>query len=87
MAVLTEDEAKKRWCPYTRVALSEGMAANRSGAKDCGLDPSGVGYANIYEETRCLGSGCMMWEWEKQLHRSPAPRGFCGLTTMMGLES
>ncbi len=62
LPLLTELEAKKRWCPFSRVALQMGMAANRSGAKRAGLDPDNKEYGNVYEETRCLGSACMVWE-------------------------
>jgi hypothetical protein len=57
---MNEEEAKSKWCPFTRVALSEGMSANRTASLGHG------GYADIADETRCLGSGCMMWEWRER---------------------
>lgn len=85
--ILTEVEAKRRWCPHTRVALSQGMAANRTGAKESGLHPNCSGYANVYAETRCLGSDCMMWDWLDLDRLASDRRGRCGLISSMGLES
>lgn len=87
VAVLTENEARKRWCPHARVALKTGMAANRSGAKAAGLNPDDKSYGNVYDETRCLASDCMMWEWLGPRTPSKASRGYCGLTVAVGLES
>jgi len=58
---MTEADAKTKWCPFTRVALVEGMSANRT----AGMGTQG--YADITEETRCLGSGCLMWEFRTDL--------------------
>jgi hypothetical protein len=85
--LLTETEAKKRWCPFSRVALSMGMAANRSGAKSAGLDPHDRNFANVFNETRCLGSGCMVWEPLGLDASATERRGRCGLSTATYLES
>jgi hypothetical protein len=66
---MTREEASKKWCPFSRVALKEGMAANCSG----NMHPNGEGYANIYPETRCQHEGCMAWRWNFR------DDGFCGL--------
>lgn len=79
--VMDEQEALQRWCPFSRVALIEGMSANRTSSLGKG------GYADIAEETRCLGSGCMAWRWtdihNAQGQRIPMPQGnpdgCCGL--------
>jgi hypothetical protein len=66
---MTAKEAKTKWCPFSRVALSEGMAANRTASMGKG------GYADIAEETRCIASDCMAWQW----HTMDPPVGDCGL--------
>jgi len=63
------EEARTKWCPFSRVALSEGMAANRTASMGKG------GYADIEEETRCIANDCMAWQWYSM---SP-PDGDCGL--------
>lgn len=63
-----------------RVALSEGMSANRTST----MDPSGKGYANIYEETRCIAADCMLWTTDGSYNRSDETMGWCGLSSTRG---
>lgn len=85
--LVTEEEAKTKWCPEVRTGLTAGMAVNRHiadapGAKD-----------GVYDETRCIGSACMAWRWhawtayvpsaEPEAHfvaeaRVSFTHGFCG---------
>lgn len=76
---MTEDEAKIKWCPMIRTGLTAGMAVNAHVTDDKGKD------GDIYNETRCRASECMMWRW----FSLPAavvtipqknPSGYCGLT-------
>ena len=53
LAIFTEEEAKQRWCPFTRGIPS---GANRITAPNAEIMAMGVG--------PCLGSGCMAWRWE-----------------------
>lgn len=48
MTYYTEEEARKRWCPFGRTLGAQGPY-NRS-TYDEGV-------------TKCLGSKCMMWKW------------------------
>lgn len=68
---MTEDEAKTKWCPMVRTGLVAGMAVNAHVTDDKGK------LGDIYEETRCRASACMMWRW----HHTAKPHmlGFCGL--------
>lgn len=50
---MTEDEARKKWCPQTRL----GDRGNRSNA-------SGVDYVF----GRCIASDCMMWRETSSQH-------------------
>ena len=60
---MTEDQAKTKWCPFVRTGLTAGMAVNRH-----------VADYGVYDETRCIGSGCMMW-------RAAGKTGWCGLAS------
>ncbi len=58
---MTEEEAKTKWCPMTRVGHVAGMAINRHPDKQ-----------DFYTETRCVASKCMMWrETVKAVPASP----------------
>lgn len=47
---MTEDEAKTKWCPFTRVGeQASGAAENR---------PDG--------SYNCIASGCMAWRWAQK---------------------
>lgn len=64
---MTEDEAKKKWCPMVRTGLTAGMAVNQH----CNGD--------VDSETRCIASTCMMWRWEYGASARPNDHGWCGL--------
>lgn len=53
---MTEDEAKRRWCPFGRKVSSPW-----SQGKDF---PAVNRDQNDHAETMCLGSLCMSWRWE-----------------------
>jgi hypothetical protein len=64
---VTEDQAKTRWCPFVRTGLTAGMSVNRHVA-----DAPGA-MDGVHDETRCIGSGCMMWVEHRK------GEGVCGL--------
>lgn len=68
---MTEDEAKKRWCPFVRTGLTAGMSVNRHVADAPGANDG------VWHETRCLASGCMAWRKDAPVARSMD--GYCGL--------
>ncbi len=82
--LLTEKEARGKWCPHVRLrvldrAHAETMAFNRvvkkAGPHDARDD---------VEFTHCIGSGCSQWRWPAagsgQLTNSAGERvGYCGL--------
>lgn len=75
--LLSEREAKQRWCPFVRYTSVRGSGINRwTDAGDENFNPNA---------TRCLGSECMAWRWVEQPGPQPpnAPerdsRGWCGL--------
>lgn len=55
---MTEDEAKRRWCPMVRIHVAEGDSdgvtrefTNRPGKEG--------------RHSCCIGSGCTWWGWEE----------------------
>lgn len=67
---MTEDEAKTKWCPMVRAGIDAGMAVNHH----VDMRPKGDG---VYDQSRCIGSGCMMWRWHS--NEGKGFKGYCGL--------
>lgn len=69
---MTEDEAKKKWCPFSRVYTGyETPVANRN-LPTVGDD----------ETALCIGSECMTWRWEDKYSSVAGvicQVGYCGL--------
>ena len=66
---MTEDEAKTKWCPMTRV---QNFSMDRSGA----INRSNFDAGN----TLCIASKCMMWRWHDPQYAEPGERhGYCGI--------
>lgn len=66
---MTEDEAKTKWCPFSRVGDDTLTANNR---------PSSASYD-------CIASACMAWRWTispqnaANYHPAQIEDGHCGL--------
>lgn len=84
--MLTEEEAKGKWCPFARVALDygEGTAGSRMVAS------ANRGWADLADhlnvDSRCIASQCMAWRPAVLPHQrnlpnpaDAAPAGYCGL--------
>jgi hypothetical protein len=69
---MTEEEAKKMWCPMARVELYNAFAANRERLVYRG-DGRGFTTPKGLDACRCIASDCMMWRKDSQT------TGFCGL--------
>ena len=54
MSTFTEEEAKKHWCPESRVQSPDGMGAYNRMA-------SAGGHASF--GSLCMASQCMAWRW------------------------
>ena len=72
---MTEDEARKRWCPFARNRAipcvdSEGNDVLIVASDDEG-EPLG---------SNCIASDCMAWHW----HRGVPAGGYCGLAGKPG---
>ena len=65
--LVTEEQARKLWCPFAMVGMSRAMPA-KGGGEEC---------------TRCIASECMAWRWtvDDPMKRqgSADTRGYCGL--------
>jgi hypothetical protein len=67
--MMTEDEAKTKWCPMARTSSAlEGC---------CSINRLYV--SSVTTETRCIASDCMAWRCiDREGWRRP-DRGYCGL--------
>jgi hypothetical protein len=54
--LMTEEEAKSKWCPHARVSDDE-AGDGATGGNNRWLR------ARSAEECMCIGSGCMAWRW------------------------
>lgn len=52
--LLTEKEAKEKWCPHVRIAVLAGH-----GGAACNTHPD----RDIEADCRCVSSRCAMWRW------------------------
>lgn len=62
--ILTEEEARKKWCPFARDILSAG--GNRAAYGGAGAEPDSEECHEEYEaemadQYPCLASACMAW--------------------------
>jgi hypothetical protein len=78
---MTENEAKTKWCPYSRVLITLDIGNGLSSA---------IGNANRQQDKplgMCLGSECMAWRWNRDVSALGALNtrpGFCGLAGVPG---
>jgi len=56
--VLTEEEAKTKWCPHKRVDSYEGNSNYNTHAD-----------GDLPDESKCIASDCMMWRWDEASDR------------------
>lgn len=92
---MTEDEAKTKWCPFSRTGLhagAGGVSVNRSVGD--GTD----GPFDVIKVTRCFASACMAWRRIPDTRTSipvrvneagreefiPPPGGFTGYCGLAG---
>ncbi len=56
--MLTEDEAKQKWCPFARIGGGQGV----DGAAYNRIEHHGGDISHT--AAQCIGSACMAWRWE-----------------------
>jgi len=74
---MTEEQAKTRWCPHSRVRTGLGeVSCNRHGKEQ------GDTGSSLAINSNCIASDCMMWVPEiRRQHGSmtEVSGGYCGL--------
>lgn len=91
--LVTEDEAKTKWCPFARVIVDREFAEESvaSGNRWTGETLP----TNSPTNSECLGPGCMAWRWQPRMEpagdpfdiskspgiarSAPPTHGYCGL--------
>lgn len=76
---VTEEEAKKKWCPMFRVSVRDGGFVTNRLSADVDID-------NLDVAARCIGTKCMWWVHEFEFDQNdrveikaiPSGRGSCG---------
>ena len=51
---MTEEEAKTKWCPFSRSGIVGDGVANR---------PQNFTNGAVDDDRSCIGSACMAWRW------------------------
>jgi hypothetical protein len=83
MSILTEAQAKEKWCPLAREAWLEARASETLDSKIRVHPPAieSVVVGNRHNDSprisRCIGSGCMAWR-PVMRPGSDVEVGFCG---------
>lgn len=85
---LTEEQAKQKWCPFSRAALTwrEGRAFSDASPQAIVAVPVNRG-GDISDLCCCIASECMAWRWADPEERlasderraADSRRGCCGL--------
>lgn len=70
---MTEEDARKRWCPFSSTGYV-GVSLNRIS----GVDRQDHAAA-ISHDTRCVAAHCMAWRWHPHRKNEGSRSGFCGL--------
>ena len=71
--VLTENEARGKWCPFGReLRVYESEIVNLAAVTAVNRD---YGEASC----PCLASGCMAWRWSNHSRLDGTATGYCGL--------
>lgn len=67
--LLTEEEAKKRWCPMARVSIGGKLPSSMNRLQTIGKDSDGEtvteGKLRLPVGARCIASECMAWRWRE----------------------
>ena len=91
MNARTEDEAKRRWCPFARVVTYDKNVNEFDVGVTVGMCASNkTSEGAIREGAHCIGSACMAWQWDAKQpvgeydasYSEKHPdrrRGYCGL--------
>lgn len=83
MSTYTEEEAKKKWCPYARVLGTIDQGVSQIAAFSFNRHKEGEPFG------QCIGSACMAFRWKARFGTDPnnpencaaltPTHGYCGL--------
>ena len=73
--LLTESEAKTKWCPHVRIQFV-GQAANRIGEFNFRIASAADReyFDNQQKDCNCIASACSQWRWADKAPFSGVPR-------------
>lgn len=88
--MLTEKEAREKWCPMVRIARRENTDFGGTGTEVVvgGCNTDALGGIRVPASCRCIASDCAMWRWGADYVLDPgspdyvqvrADFGYCGL--------
>ncbi|MBX9760674.1 MAG: hypothetical protein K2Y29_17980 [Beijerinckiaceae bacterium] len=85
--MMTQEEAKESWCPFTRLTSTDREGDPRAPAGFNRIDS-----AFVMDGATCIGGDCMAWRWKAEYatekpvigkrpehERLPSTHGYCGL--------
>jgi hypothetical protein len=63
---MTEDEAKKKWCPFTRLLTVDKNTGEPVSGSAAGYNRMPFEFEQaVLPSAVCIGSQCMAWRWER----------------------
>lgn len=87
--MMTEEEARKKWCPFARVIAGEMRdgfmkplrdVAPHNRVQEAGSEADDPTW---HQTHNCIASECMAWRWveefEPYVGNKPSTKGYCGL--------
>lgn len=89
--MLTEKEAKEKWCPFARVFMGDwpqkttGSACNRIMTTEPEEGQTSADNYILDNDNKCIGSDCMAWRWRRRYENDDRDEkishctGYCGL--------
>lgn len=83
--MLTESEAKTKWCPLVRVVFPAGHAANKPSPalqkiiENSATESEKAYFALEISSCNCIASACMLWCWHGGQPGTEERPGFCGV--------
>jgi hypothetical protein len=71
--ILTEEQAKTKWCPHVRQAVEheEGLRV-----ADRELTMTNVDHTPNTITANCIGSACMQWRWAQKRNPDFVPKNY-----------
>ncbi len=65
VCVMTEDEAKKKWCPFVRLVVADATGADPSSVAANRVGVRGTREVKLPDAACCIASACMAWRWSE----------------------